>query len=451
MAKLFGTDGVRGVANADLLPEFVLRLARAGTRVIARSSDRTKPIVVGRDTRLSGPMLEAAVVSGIVSAGREALVIGVVPTPGVARIVTSIGAAGGIMISASHNPVEYNGIKFFGADGFKLDDDLEREVEKELDREISLPTHDDIGKITQAGALIDRYTESLLEVGSDLRGLTVVVDGAYGAAVHMVPNILERLGARVVALHDEPDGSRINVGCGATELAPLAIRVRELANEEPHAHVVGVAFDGDADRALFIDERAEVVDGDRILLILARDFAARGSLPDMTVVGTVMSNFGLAQALARDGITLVRAAVGDRYVLDAMRTGGYILGGEQSGHVIDLGRNTTGDGPMVAVAVLSFLARTGARLVDVTRDFVTYPQVLVNVRTEHRDAIMESRVVRMAIDRAEEELGTTGRILVRASGTEPLIRVMVEGSLQTEVERIAHAVALVIKGLPDPS
>jgi phosphoglucosamine mutase len=212
-----------------------------------------------------------------------------------------------------------------------------------------------------------------------------------------------------------------------------------------------VAFDGDADRALFIDERAEVVDGDRILLILARDFAARGSLPDMTVVGTVMSNFGLAQALARDGITLVRAAVGDRYVLDAMRTGGYILGGEQSGHVIDLGRNTTGDGPMVAVAVLSFLARTGARLVDVTRDFVTYPQVLVNVRTEHRDAIMESRVVRMAIDRAEEELGTTGRILVRASGTEPLIRVMVEGSLQTEVERIAHAVALVIKGLPDPS
>ncbi|MGH7755340.1 MAG: phosphoglucosamine mutase, partial [Vulcanimicrobiaceae bacterium] len=277
MARLFGTDGVRGVANADLTPELALRVSRAGAQVIARDIDPALPIVVGRDTRLSSPMLEAAVVAGVASAGRGVLTIGIVPTPGVACIVTAIDAAAGVMISASHNPIEDNGIKFFGPDGFKLADDVEREIEALLDDDLTeRPTHADVGSIRSAVGLVDRYATRLIEAGGDLSGLTVVVDAAYGAAYRVAPRVLERLGARVVALHDEPDGARINVNCGATDLRALAARVRALSAAEPAAQVVGVAFDGDADRALFVDERGNALSGDNVMLILGRELHAEG-------------------------------------------------------------------------------------------------------------------------------------------------------------------------------
>ncbi len=447
MARLFGTDGVRGVANADLTPELALRVSRAGAQVIARDIDPALPIVVGRDTRLSSPMLEAAVVAGVASAGRGVLTIGIVPTPGVACIVTAIDAAAGVMISASHNPIEDNGIKFFGPDGFKLADDVEREIEALLDDDLTeRPTHADVGSIRSAVGLVDRYATRLIEAGGDLSGLTVVVDAAYGAAYRVAPRVLERLGARVVALHDEPDGARINVNCGTTDLRALAARVSALSAAEPAAQVVGVAFDGDADRALFVDERGNALSGDNVMLILGRELHAEGRLAGGTVVGTVMSNLGLVEGLARRGIGFVRVAVGDRYVLEAMRAGGYSFGGEQSGHIIDLTRNTTGDGPMTAVSLLSTLARTGARLADLAADFVVYPQRLLNVRVRRKDGLADHPAVFAAIVDAERELGEHGRVLVRPSGTEPVVRVMVEGPDDEQIDRLARCVARAIEG-----
>src|SRR5581483_8265358 len=364
MGKYFGTDGVRGVANGDLTPELAFAVGRAGAAVIARDQPLDKPIVVGRDTRLSGPMLEGAIVAGIASTGRNVVQLGIVPTPAVAAITAAIEAAAGVMISASHNPVEDNGIKFFGADGFKLSDATEDEIEALLDAsDLPRPTGLDVGVVMQTRGLIDNYFAKLVAAGGDLAGLTVVVDGAFGAAYLIGPKIFERLGARVVPLHCEDDGSRINVECGATHLAPLQTRVREEA-ARTSGPVVGVAFDGDADRALFVDESGAVLTGDHVMLIVARDLARRGELPANTVVGTVMANMGFEKALERDGIRLVRAAVGDRYVLEAMRTGGYRFGGEQSGHVIDLARGTTGDGPMTAVTLFSTAMRARASLHD---------------------------------------------------------------------------------------
>ncbi|HMD03222.1 MAG TPA: phosphoglucosamine mutase, partial [Candidatus Baltobacteraceae bacterium] len=348
MKRIFGTDGVRGVANADLTPELALRLGRAGAAIVGRDAAPEKPFVIGRDTRLSGTMLEAAVVAGVTAAGRDALVLGVIPTPGVARVTALLEAAGGIMISASHNPIEDNGIKFFGPDGFKLSDEQEAAIETALEDEGSLPhpTHLDVGIARSARGLVDRYFATLLDAGEDLRGLTVVVDAACGAGFAVGPRALAKLGATVVALNAEDDGSRINVRCGSTDLSELVREVRERSERDPAGHVIGVAFDGDADRALFVDESGNALSGDHILLMLAREKQRRGTLVQDAVVGTVMSNIGLERALASDGIRLVRAAVGDRYVLEELRGGGYVLGGEQSGHLIDLERTTTGDGPL---------------------------------------------------------------------------------------------------------
>ena len=440
MSRLFGTDGVRGVANADLTPELAFKVGRAGATVLAHMSDRHRPVVVGRDTRLSGTMLEAAMVAGITSVGRDVVSIGVVPTPAVARVTVAENAAAGVMISASHNPIPDNGIKFFGPDGFKLSDDIEIEIESLLESaDLPRPTGKDIGVARVAQNLGKHYYEELYSTGVDLSGLHVVIDGAYGAAYAMAPYAMRKMGAMVTEIHCDNDGGRINVDCGATHLAPLQQAVRSLI-ADGEAHVVGVAFDGDADRALFVDETGEFVSGDHVMFAIGRYLHERGALPHDTIVGTVMSNIGFERALERHGMRLLRAAVGDRYVLEQMRAGGYMLGGEQSGHIIDLRRNTTGDGPMTAMTLFGIVSETKTRLHDLVSEVVVAPQVLVNVRTPHK-SVLQSDAVRDAIAQAELMLNGSGRLLIRPSGTEPLIRVMAEGDDRAQIERVAADLA----------
>jgi phosphoglucosamine mutase len=444
VSRLFGTDGVRGVANTELTPELAFRIGRAGAAVLAGALEADQPIVVGRDTRLSGSMLEAAVVAGITSVGREVLLAGVVPTPAVALIARTAGAAGGVMISASHNPIEDNGIKFFAGDGFKLSDELEAAIEARLDDpDLPRPTHDGIGSAQPGEDLVDHYVGALAHAGTDLGGMTIVVDAAYGAAYRIGPEIFDLLGANVLALNAEHDGRRINVSCGATHMETVAQAVRGLlaAGEK---RVFGVAFDGDADRALFVDETGGILSGDHVLMILARERKRRGALPGDAVVGTVMANLGLEQALARDGIALIRTPVGDRHVLDAMRSGNYEVGGEQSGHTIDFANNTTGDGPMTAVSLFSIVAREGG-LYDLARDLHVYPQRLVNVPVRDKSVLDGNTAIARAVDDAQARLGSEGRIVVRPSGTEPVIRVMVEGPEPAEVERLADSLAARIR------
>jgi phosphoglucosamine mutase len=446
VARLFGTDGVRGIANADLTPELALRVGRAAAAVLAEEQPADRPIVIGRDTRLSGSLLEAAIVAGVTSVGRDVLTIGIAPTPAVAAVARHRRAAAGIVISASHNPIEDNGIKIFGGDGYKLTDTVEARIEAALDRDdLPRPTHAGVGAATAEPELVDRYVADLVKKGADLSSLVVVVDAAFGAAYRVAPEALRRLDAHVVALHAEPDGSRINVACGTTDMRALTARVREVAAASPNAHVVGVAFDGDADRALFVDEDAHTVSGDHVMLALARERKARGALPGDTLVGTVMSNVGLERALAASNIGLLRTPVGDRYVLEAMRAGGFVLGGEQSGHIIDVECNTTGDGPMTCVQLLSLVARERTTLRDLVRDMRVYPQILLNVRTLAKDEVEQDREVRSAIARAERELGEEGRVLVRSSGTEPLVRVMVEGRDRASTERIARDIVVAVE------
>jgi len=431
------------VANEALTPELAFAIGRAGATVLAHSSDRHRPVIVGRDTRLSGTMLESAIVAGITSVGRDTISLGVVPTPAVACVTVREGAAAGVMISASHNPIADNGIKFFGPDGFKLSDAIESEIESLVGSEsLPRPTGTEVGVARLAQNLAKHYYEELYSGAADLTGLEIVVDAAFGAAYAIAPYALRKLGATVYELHAENDGSRINVACGATDMRALQEKVRELA-ASGHDRAIGVAFDGDADRALFVDETGEKTSGDHIMFALGRDAHARGELTGDAIVGTVMSNIGLERALARYDIRLLRAAVGDRYVLERMRAGGYVLGGEQSGHIIDLRRNTTGDGPMTAVALLSLLARDGKRLRDEVAEVVDAPQILVNVRTAD-GAVLERPEVVAAIAAAEAELAGTGRLLIRPSGTEPLIRVMTEGDDRAQIEGIAQDLATLI-------
>lgn len=447
MNRLFGTDGVRGVANRDLTPELAFEVGRATAAVLAHKADIMQPVVVGRDTRVSGTMLEAAIVAGITSTGRNVITLGVIPTPGVARVTTAIDAAAGVMISASHNPIEDNGIKIFGADGFKLTDAEEDEIQQSIgSASLPRPTHLDVGMASTSRGLADRYLFALLEAGEDLRGMTVVVDAGFGAAYEIGPHVFRRLGARVVAINAENDGSRINVDCGATNLEPLRAAVNHERAKQGDAMVVGVAFDGDADRAMFVDETGMTLTGDHTMLVLAREMQSSNELPGATVVGTVMSNAGLERALARDGIALERAAVGDRYVLERMRAAKFRLGGEQSGHIIDLSRNTTGDGLLTAVMLLSCAARAGNRLHDLAADLVEYPQTLVNVRVDGpKDEIVRRASVVQAVERAERELGGEGRILVRPSGTEPLVRIMLEGPDHSTIDRLAADIAKAVQ------
>jgi phosphoglucosamine mutase len=385
-------------------------------------------------------MLEAALCAGICSIGLDVLTLGIVPTPGVAWLTRRLNAAAGVMISASHNPIEDNGIKFFAADGCKLSDALEDEIEGFVDDGAALarPIGARVGAIEDHKRAVAAYAEHCRSAGTDLGGKTVVIDGAHGAAYAIAPKVFERLCAHVVTLHCTPNGKKINVRCGSTDLSGL--RERVLA----HPESIGIAFDGDADRALFIDEDGDEVTGDHVLAMRARDLLSRGELPQRTIVATVMSNIGLERALEEIGIKLIRTPVGDRYVLEEMQRGGYRLGGEQSGHIIDLRSNTTGDGIATAVSVAS-LASNGRRLADVAKIMRRHPQVLVNVAVADKTCLERSAAVRQAISEIEMALGKDGRILVRPSGTEPLIRVMIEGREETQIRHLAERVADAIR------
>ncbi|MEW6447959.1 MAG: phosphoglucosamine mutase [Bacillota bacterium] len=423
MGILFGTDGVRGIANKELEPELAFKLGRAGAYVLARQAG-SRSIVVGRDTRASGEMLEAAVVAGILSAGVDALLLGVIPTPAVAYLTKALGAAGGVVISASHNPAPDNGIKFFAADGYKLPDSTEEMIEGFVLGEMSgipSPVGAGIGRAIPAHDAGKRYIAHALSVGPrGAKGLRIAVDCAHGAAYDLAPRILSALGADVIPLGVRPDGLNINDGCGSTK--PQLLQETVLA----HGADLGLSFDGDADRLIAVDEKGNIVNGDAVILACARYLKTKNSLPRDTVVVTVMSNLGLHRALAASGIKSVVTKVGDRYVLEEMLRKGARLGGEQSGHIIFLDYNTTGDGIITALVLLRVMQDTGRSLGELASDLECYPQLLENVRVCDKERVLKSPLLAAAIKEQESRLGEDGRVLIRASGTEPLIRVMVE-------------------------
>ena len=445
MERLFGTDGVRGVANQEpMTPETVVKLGRAAAHVLRGTTGRPA-IVIGKDTRLTGYMLETALTAGITSMGADVLLVGPLPTPGIAFVTRSLRAEAGIVISASHNPFEDNGIKFFSGDGFKLPDTVEEQIEAlmhsgELDH--VRPRAREIGKAFRIGDAVGRYIEfakNSLPKGMEFRKLRVVVDCANGAAYKVTTTVLKELGAEVVPMNVEPDGLNINLDCGS--LHPRGLQKAVLM----HQADVGLAHDGDADRVIFVDKAGALVDGDQLLALCALDLAAEGRLRERAVVATVMSNLGLELCLRAAGIRLVRSAVGDRYVLDEMLKGGYVLGGEQSGHIIFLEHNTTGDGIVTALQVLAVMQRTGKPLSALAGCMAKLPQVLVNVRVRRKEPLDSLPAVQAAIREAEAGLGAEGRLLVRYSGTEPVARVMAEGRDPAGIQAATRAVARAIE------
>ena len=445
MARLFGTDGVRGEANVTLLPEMAYRLGRAATIYFGKESDEQPLIIIGRDTRISGEMFESALTAGICSAGGRAMLAGVIPTPAIAYLARKHKAKAGIVISASHNPFHDNGIKFFGGDGYKLPDAVEDELEAivhqlETDDNSPRPTAEHIGHIEYRTDLLNQYMEFVLSTCKErFDGVKVVLDCANGAAYEAMPKILRRLGANVKVIHALPNGTNINDGCGSTHLESLQKAVLENGAD------FGIAHDGDADRCLCVDEKGQVIDGDHILVMCAMDMMKEGKLPYNTVVTTVMANIGFHQAIKKAGGRAEITKVGDRYVLENMLKNGYKIGGEQSGHIIFTDFSTTGDGLITALQVLSSLKRSGRKASDLTALMTTYPQLLVNVKVATKEGWETNEAIKEAIAEGDKELGENGRILVRPSGTEPLIRVMAEGPDQAQLDRICHAIADVVK------
>jgi phosphoglucosamine mutase len=439
MTRLFGTDGVRGVANTELTPELAFRLGEAAGHFLG-DHGRGR-IVVGRDTRRSGQMLEAAFVAGVTSGGADALVCGVIPTPAVALLAREREVDGGVVISASHNPPEYNGIKFFSRDGFKLPDMLEDEIEEFTvsERSWERPTGPDIGCAIEVEDAVERYiSHAVASIEGDLTGVRVAVDCGHGAAAVTTPLALERLGAEVVAVNTDWSGTDINVGCGSTDLGPLGDLVA--ANEVD----LGFAHDGDADRVIAMDEQGNEVDGDFMMAICAAHMKEQGTLAADTVVGTVMTNMGFEVAMRERDINVIKTKVGDRYVLEQMRASGAILGGEQSGHIIFMEHNTTGDGLVTALQVASVMKQTGRPLSELAQVMRRYPQVLENVRVTDKSLLATSGRLSDAIRDAEETLGDSGRVLVRASGTEPLVRVMAEAETQEAAQCVVSDLAVVV-------
>ncbi|MBR4903333.1 MAG: phosphoglucosamine mutase [Selenomonadaceae bacterium] len=445
MARLFGTDGVRGEANTELQPELAYKMGRAATIFFGQRSKGRPQILIGRDTRVSGEMLEAALVAGICSAGGNAILAGVVPTPAVAYLARKLHAAAGIVISASHNPFQDNGIKFFGGDGYKLPDKVEDAIEKivrEFDSKKTFyrPTGEGVGHIEYRQNLLEDYISFVMSTTSErFDGMKIVLDCANGAAYKAMPTVLERLGAELILLGDNPNGININDCCGSTHMENLRLAVlRNKAN-------IGIAHDGDADRCLCIDENGEIIDGDHIMIICAKLMMKVGALNKNTVVATVMSNIGFRQALEELDLACEITAVGDRYVLENMRENDYKLGGEQSGHIIFSDYSTTGDGLITALQVLTAMKKFNATASELNGLMTTYPQVLINVKVKNKKACEESEAVRLAIVEGEFELGNTGRILVRPSGTEPLVRVMAEGKDKNQLNRICNKIAAEIE------
>lgn len=426
MRKLFGTDGVRGIANHDLTPELAFKLGKYGAHVLINGKKKAR-IVIGRDTRISGDLLEHALISGILSAGCDALCIGVVPTPAVAYLTRVLKADAGVVISASHNPVEFNGIKFFNEEGFKLPDSVELEIEKYIEGKLkieTLPVGGNIGLCEyhkEAEALYQEYIMSTIT--GDLKGLRVAVDAANGAAYKVGVKTLQKLGAEVTSIHHEPNGLNINANCGSTHPEQVSQLVKVIGGD------IGLAYDGDADRLIAIDENGEIVDGDKIMAICGLHLHRKGKLKDKTIVSTVMSNLGFIKALEAEGLKTIQTNVGDRYVLEAMKENNYSLGGEQSGHVIFLDYNTTGDGLLTAVQLLNVMKETGKSLSELASVMTVYPQVLKNARVanDQKNAYKTDEAIQKKISELEEAMKGQGRVLIRPSGTEPLVRVMLEG------------------------
>lgn len=452
--SIFGTDGVRGLANGTLTSELALDLGVAAARVLVahahelpRTEQRERPLaVVGRDTRVSGQFLEHAIVAGLASAGVDVLRLRVLPTPGVAHLTDALDADLGVVISASHNPMPDNGIKFLARGGVKLDDALEAEIEAVLGQEWDRPTGADVGRVTPYGPSVRTYVDHLVATlpptGTGFRplaGLRVVLDCAHGAAHEVGPSALREAGADVIAIGAEPDGLNINDGVGSTHLEHLRAAVLE------HGADAGFALDGDADRCLAIDHTGESVDGDQIMTLLALAMAERGQLAHHTVAATVMSNLGMIQALEAAGITVHQTAVGDRHVLEAMRRDGFVLGGEQSGHVILREHATTGDGTLTALHVMHRMATTGCTLAELAASMTRLPQVLVNVSGVDKDRCHHDEGLLEAVAAAEVDLAGTGRVLLRPSGTEPLVRVMVEAPTQERAQSVADGLAAVVR------
>jgi phosphoglucosamine mutase len=439
--RLFGTDGVRGLANGELLtPELAVALSASAARVLAAHDRSHRPVaVVGRDPRASGEMLEAAVVAGLASAGADAVRVGVLPTPAVAHLVADLGADLGVMISASHNAMPDNGIKLFAAGGHKLPDSLEDEIEAGMGPVADRPTGAAIGRVRDLPDAVGRYTEHLLRsTPTRLDGIKVVVDCAHGAASTAAPLAYRRAGAEVIALHAEPNGLNINDGVGSTHLGPLRQAVLAYRAD------LGIAHDGDADRCLAVDATGAEVDGDQIMAVLALAMRESRELVDDTLVATVMSNLGLHIAMREAGIALRTTAVGDRYVLEELRAGGYSLGGEQSGHVVLPAHATTGDGLLTALRLMARMAATGRSLAELTSVVTALPQILINVAVADRARVATAESVQEAVRAAEAELGGTGRILLRPSGTEQLVRVMVEAPTEEQAKAVATGVAEVV-------
>ncbi|MDI3477166.1 MAG: phosphoglucosamine mutase [Thermoanaerobacterium sp.] len=443
MARLFGTDGVRGVANKDLTPQLAFELGRAGAYVLTECSRRPK-ILIGRDSRVSGDMLQSALTAGLTSVGAEVIDAGIIPTPAVAYLTRFYNLDAGVVISASHNPVEYNGIKFFNKDGYKLPDEVEDKIEKIINENSDLPTPTglDVGNVVESKSAQRDYIEFLKStINCDLKGLKIVLDCAYGASSTVAPILFHELGADVILYGSHPNGEKINVKCGSTNPKVLQEIVAGTGAD------VGFAFDGDADRLIAVDEKGNVVDGDHIMAMCGIHLKSRGKLNKNTVVVTVMSNIGLDIALKQNGIDVVKTKVGDRYVLEEMVRNGYSIGGEQSGHIIFLDHNTTGDGEITALKVAELLVSSGKRLSELSGVMVSYPQVLINakVKNELKHKYMDDEDIAREINKLEHEMQGEGRVLIRPSGTEPLVRVMVEGKDQEKIESMAKELASLIE------
>lgn len=444
MSRIFGTDGVRGIANSELTVELAYKLGKAGAYVLTNTLHRPK-ILVGMDTRISGDMLESALVSGILSSGAEAICVGVVPTPAVAYLTRKYGADAGVVISASHNPVEYNGIKFFNKDGFKLSDELEDNIQALIEKNfegIEVVTGEKLGKkVVVDNATQDYVDFAVSTVKGDLKGLKIAIDCANGASYKTSELALKKLGAEVLAINNTPDGCNINKNCGSTHPEGLMKFVVENKCD------LGLAFDGDADRCLAVDENGKLINGDFMMVIAAKHLKAQGKLHKDTVVVTVMSNLGLDIALKEDNIKTVKTKVGDRYVLEEMKKEGYSIGGEQSGHVIFLDYNTTGDGLVSGLQLAVTVKESGKTVSELASAMTELPQVLVNAKVPNsmKNIHNEDEEIKVEISKMEKKLEGEGRVLIRPSGTEPLVRVMLEGKNQNELDEMAHALAKLIE------
>lgn len=439
--KYFGTDGIRGVANKELTPELAFKLGRVAGYVLAKGKDKPK-VLIGRDTRISGEMLEAALIAGFLSVGAEVMRLGVITTPGVAYLTKALGADASIVISASHNPVEDNGIKVFGPDGFKLLDSQEEEIEKLLDEEDSLPRPigGDLGQVMDYFEGGQKYIHFLKQtIQEDCSGLHIALDCAHGAASALAPQLFADLEADLSTMGASPNGININEGVGSTKPEALQQFVLEKKAD------IGLAFDGDADRLIAIDENGQIVDGDQIMYICGKYLYEQGLLRHNTVVTTVMSNLGLYKAFEKIGIETKQTAVGDRYVMEEMRNGGYVLGGEQSGHIIFLEHSTTGDGMLTALQLINVMKATGKPLSELAAEVEKFPQLLKNVRVKDKDAVKTNEKVQEAIRRVEEKMNGEGRVLVRPSGTEPLVRVMVEAKTDELCEQYVDEIIDVVR------